>query len=265
MAVTSIIDPRFLDGSADNQIPVLNNTTGLFTPTLSLTGLTSVSTTDLIVGNNILLTDGGFIGVTGETTLVEFAAGTVTITGDLVVGIITANYVNITDETEGYQIDGKTVLTFIDGKSLLLGDAGNITMATGGSGNVCLGELAGLSLTAGFGNLFLGPASGASTTIGGDLIMIGFGIVASSPTANCELNIGDIIKGSMASGSEFLSFPKDKQFYFGEGNDVSLQFDNTNFLVNSENVTANDSVLFTNFDAYNFDNTVIALGDIYRD
>jgi hypothetical protein len=265
MALTSIIDPRLLDGSATNEIPVFNSTTGLFTPTLTLTGLTSVSTTDLIVGNNILLTDGGFIGVTGDTTLVEFAAGTVTITGDLVVGIITADYINITDETEGYQVDGTTVLTFVDAKSLLLGGAGNTTMATGGPGNICIGENAGLSLTSGFGNLFLGPAAGGSTTIGSDLIMIGFGIVASSATANCELNIGNILKGSMDTGSEFLSFPHDKKFFFGIGSDVSLQFNGTNLLVNSENVTANDSVLFTNFDTYSFDNLMIALGDIYLD
>ncbi len=69
MSVTSIIDPRFLDGSATNEIPVFNSTTGLFTPTSTLSGLTSVSATTLtdtvatLTGGTIsglVAIDGGF-------------------------------------------------------------------------------------------------------------------------------------------------------------------------------------------------------------
>lgn len=154
MGVTSIIDPRFLDGSATNQIPVLNSTTGLFTPSSTLSGLTlnspiisgnfswaGISTWtisdavktivigdsltfqdasniwlaldplsgQIVLGNGVnnpefafegsglttlggnILVNGGYIGITGDTQLIQLTAGTVTFDGDLVIsGMIDA-------------------------------------------------------------------------------------------------------------------------------------------------------------------------------
>jgi hypothetical protein len=42
----------------------------------------------------------------------------------------------------------------------------------------------------------------------------------------------------------------------GQFGDVSLYFDGSDMYINSENVTANDELLFTNFDKYDFDNDV---------
>ena len=46
--------------------------------------------------------------------------------------------------------------------------------------------------------------------------------------------------------------------YMGTALDVALSFDGEDLIINSENITANDEIHFTNFDAYTFDNTVKA-------
>ena len=176
-------------------------------------------------------------------------------------GGIEAAHINITDVTEGYKVSGIQVLTFVDDKSLLLGGAGNTTMSTGGNGNICIGEQAGLNLTSGDGNLLFGAVAGISLTTGVGNILIGRGAQASSPSANDELNIGGILRGSTTSGSEFLSFPHDKKFFFGTGSDVSIQFDSEDMIINSEGVTASDELHFTNFVSYNFDSDIVLLGN----
>ena len=44
--------------------------------------------------------------------------------------------------------------------------------------------------------------------------------------------------------------------YFGGGSDSSIGFNGSNMVINSENVTANDELHFTNFDFYQFDNPI---------
>lgn len=43
------------------------------------------------------------------------------------------------------------------------------------------------------------------------------------------------------------------KYFFGTGNDASINFDGSDLIINSENVTANDEVHFTNFDKVTFD------------
>lgn len=57
----------------------------------------------------------------------------------------------------------------------------------------------------------------------------------------------------------------DSKHYFGLANDVSHQFDGSDWIFNSENVTANDEILFTNFTAYRFDAEVEIDGDLNHD
>ena len=49
---------------------------------------------------------------------------------------------------------------------------------------------------------------------------------------------------------------------FGTSEDASIYFDNSDFIINSENITANDEVHFTNFDKYTFDNDIESTGYI---
>ena len=47
-------------------------------------------------------------------------------------------------------------------------------------------------------------------------------------------------------------------FAFGTEQDASIYFDGSDFIINSENVTADDEVHFTNFSKYSFDNDILA-------
>ena len=50
---------------------------------------------------------------------------------------------------------------------------------------------------------------------------------------------------------------------FGASQDVTIKFDGSDMIINSENVTANDELLFTNFTAYDFDNNILARESVY--
>jgi len=49
----------------------------------------------------------------------------------------------------------------------------------------------------------------------------------------------------------------DSKHYYGLGNDISIQFDGSDLVFNSENITAADEIHFTNFDKYTFDNEIV--------
>jgi len=131
---------------------------------------------------------------------------------------------------------------------------GSLYFNQGGDENICIGIHAGrgVSLSSYSGNLFIGYQAGNSITTGSDNICIGYDADLSAGDVSDELNIGGIIKGIMTGGSEELSFPYDKPFYFGESQDASIYFDGADLIINSEGVTANDEVHFTNWDAVDF-------------
>jgi len=49
---------------------------------------------------------------------------------------------------------------------------------------------------------------------------------------------------------------------YGNGKDVEIYFDGADMIINSNDITASDELLFTNFDIYNFDNTLQIDGTI---
>jgi hypothetical protein len=67
------------------------------------------------------------------------------------------------------------------------------------------------------------------------------------------------IKGDWKMGGDNF------KFYQGAEQDTSIYFDGSDLIINSENVTANDEIHFTNFDAYRFDNSVEIDGDLNHD
>lgn len=52
--------------------------------------------------------------------------------------------------------------------------------------------------------------------------------------------------------------------YFGNAKDVSIMFDGSDMIIDSEDVTANDKLIFTDFDHYRFDNDVLIFGDTVK-
>jgi len=52
------------------------------------------------------------------------------------------------------------------------------------------------------------------------------------------------------------------KFFWGASQDVSISFDTADMIINSEEVTANDEIHFTNFDKYTFDNDVTSTGTL---
>jgi len=73
----------------------------------------------------------------------------------------------------------------------------SLSNSNGGNGNTALGTFAGQMVTIGDQNLFLGYNM-SSTTTGSRNIMLGYNLAGgSSPTASYELNIGDLIKGTL--------------------------------------------------------------------
>ena len=76
-------------------------------------------------------------------------------------------YINITDESNGYQIDSIRLLSLKGSggnENIFLGESGNFTMT--GLQNIFAGKLAGEDLTEGNYNICLGPGSGRSITTG---------------------------------------------------------------------------------------------------
>ncbi len=104
----------------------------------------------------------------------------------------------------------------------------------GAAYNVALGASSLEALTGGSSNISIGYRAGYLITLGTHNIVIGDTINTSSPTASYELNIGGLFKGNMASGSEELSFEKDKPFYFGELKDASIEYDGTDFVIDPD-------------------------------
>ncbi len=64
-----------------------------------------------------------------------------------------------------------------------------------------------------------------------------------------------------ASGADWVLDGDNQETIIGEGQDVSHYFDGEDWIFTSKNVTANDEVHFTNFDAYVFDNDTFFTGD----
>jgi hypothetical protein len=64
-----------------------------------------------------------------------------------------------------------------------------------------MGYMAGYNLTTGSDNTFLGWQSGYNVTTGTGNIIIGYNIGPSGATANNEINIGNVYKGNVSSGT----------------------------------------------------------------
>jgi len=61
----------------------------------------------------------------------------------------------------------------------------------------------------------------------------------------------------------YMKLPNDNQpIIQGGGGDVSAYFDGSDWIFASNNITANDEIHFTNFDAYTFDNDITTTGRI---
>ncbi len=90
-------------------------------------------------------------------------------------------------------------------------------------------------------------------------------------------NNGNILIGDLLTNVQYVEFTvtgemslvggnghiqDNKKWNFGTGDDISVYFDSEDLIINSENVTANDEVHFTNFDKYTFDNAVEISGDL---
>lgn len=56
--------------------------------------------------------------------------------------------------------------------------------------------------------------------------------------------------------SPFLTLSDTASHFFGAGNDVRVLFDGADMLIDSQDTTANDELVFTDFDQYNFDDKV---------
>jgi len=104
--------------------------------------------------------------------------------------------------------------------------------------NVLIGHQTGYSLlTGGNENVFIGYKTGKLVTTGNNDILIGHEIEPPTTTTDYYLSIGDIIKGDMTSGSEYLWIPLDNQeLYFGAGLDASILYDDTDLWIDTDNV-----------------------------
>ena len=153
------------------------------------------------------------------------------------------------------------------------GNAGpiNITSGTGGAASGTSNERSDggdggdFNLTSGTGGQAISIDGTANSGDGGDFIFrTGAGGFAYGGTASNTGNSGAIIFqiggnneiARFRSDQSGLRFLDDKAVFFGSSNDTSILFDGADLIINSEDITANDELLFTNFDAYVFDNIV---------
>ena len=127
------------------------------------------------------------------------------------------------------------------------------TASGGGAGNDYSGILSGKgqgnilnSYQAVFGRYSTDQGSVNSWVATDDLFKIGIGTVTGARADAFRL---------LKNGESH--WETDSKHYYGLGNDVSQQFDGSDWIFNSENITANDEVHFTNFDKYTFDNEIV--------
>lgn len=118
------------------------------------------------------------------------------------------------------------------------------------------------------------PYTGATTSVdlgSQTLTTTGLGTFGNLDVDTLNLN-GNVISdstGTISFADENLVTTGDitlnndnQKIFLGAGQDTSMNFDGSDWIFNSENVTAADEVHFTNFDKYTFDNDVTMAGDL---
>ncbi|MCK5611419.1 hypothetical protein KAR91_56635 [Candidatus Pacearchaeota archaeon] len=153
-------------------------------------GAFSLTTTGTITGEQIISTDDitmqGHLLTLGDGTatdiVISFSAltndGTLTYDEsadefDFGASYLTAGYVNVTDQANGYQIDGVTMFAFSATENILIGEnAGN--SITTGDYNICIGKDAGTAITDGYQNICIGHETGKLITSGYKNTIVGY-------------------------------------------------------------------------------------------
>ena len=170
----------------------------------------------------------------------------------------------------GGEFDGSTTGTATSGRG------GNFNLVGGGGGEVVfisdtdnVGGLGGtITLFGGIGGDSVG---GGTAGNGGDIILRGGsggeGFVGSSngTNGNVRFLISSTEKARLNNDGNFWFSTDNGKAIWGAGQAASIYVDGSDFIINSENIIANDEVHFTNFDAYTFDNTVSTTGDMIAD
>ena len=173
-----------------------------------------------------------FVPYTGAIKDVNLGAFALTTTG-----IGTFGYVNITDQANGYQINGVTMFALSATENILIGEnAGNSittgdynlcigkdtgTAITDGYNNVCIGHDAGKTVIGGYQNVLLGYRAGRLITTGYDNICIG-------PFAGERLTEGfeNTILGT-AAGAFLTTGDRNTFIGFSAGQGTILENNNT--------------------------------------
>ena len=128
------------------------------------------------------------------------------------------------------------------------GNGGSVTFISGEGG------IAQNSLTSNTGGdagdiLFRSGKGGGGVTASGVDGAINFEIGGTSGSS------GTLVATFLNDGSG-LQQDDNIRFFQGTGEDVSMKFDGSDWIFNSENITADDEIHFTNFTKYTFDNDV---------
>jgi hypothetical protein len=234
----------------------------------------TTGTRNMAVGYNSLngLTTGNNNVGMGYNSL----ASVTTSNGHVGIGYLAGTTVNSLQGTYiGYlagRYDVGTANVAIGSSAMMNHDVGNYNVAVGyasmqgtvGAGNMTnntvVGAIAANAMIDGANyNTLLGYGVASTLTTGSYNVMIGNAAEPIDPTADYEINIADALRGSSASGSEYLWLPEDgEQLYFGAGKDASITYDGSDMIFNPKVVgtgqlvvsgdlhllTDNDTLLF---------------------
>lgn len=182
---------------------------------------------------------------------------------------LTANTTGSYNQSFGYY----SLQNNTQGNSNVAIGGGTLNANTTASYNTAVGNGALYGNTTGAYNTALGYQAGhyilggvTANTTSDYSVYLGSSTKASADNAQNEIILGynaigqgsnTIIFGNTSMvGAYFLA--DNYKTYWGAGKDVSTYFDGSDWIFNSENITANDEVHFTNFDAYIFDNLIEA-------
>ena len=174
-------------------------------------GLTLATTPGLVISSGlaVLLKSGGHLDVDAGGLFLDessLAAVFVPYTGatanvDLGVYNLTTEYVNITDQANGYQIDGVTMFALSATENILIGENAGDSITTGDY-NICFGKDAGTSITDGYENICIGHETGKLITSGYKNTLLGYLAGITLTTGHDNVCIGKSAGERLTEGFE---------------------------------------------------------------
>ena len=188
-----------------------NDQLSSYTGDWDITGAMDISGLTTLGGN--LLVNGGDIGITGDTDLIQLANGALTVNGS-----ITGTFVNITDDTNAYQINGEMILTNQGTQNISVGFKANITDPAAAIQNISIGSCAGefLDNTAGVEatqNVFVGfeagqGASAGTPNTGNSNVGLGFQALTSLTSGSSNVGLGTLAGWQITAGNNNFGLGK---------------------------------------------------------